>query len=180
MAVTMAVRRLSSPLPVSARQGGGFDRASTPNPNSAIETYRRSHGGPQVEGAYVSAQMPNAQSNPALDASGESALSRNIALAQRGRDTQQDYYAGEAARRAAAGNTGPAAQTPLRPFPMDARFTALLQALFESGADKLSTGAAHFRDKPGFFDVQNTHNLEQQALLDQLRASDQNTYGRVR
>lgn len=171
---------LSSRIRVTPRTAGGFDRVIRPDPNDAISTYRRNNGTSHVEGAYVSPQMPNAASNPAIADSGESALSRNINLAQRGRDTQQQYYAGEADRRAAAGNTGIAAQAPLAPFPMDARFSALLQALFETGASKLSTGAAHFKDKPGFFDVQNTRNLEQQALLDQLRASDINTYGRAR
>lgn len=172
MAIASTSRPIQKRLSLTPRVTGGFSRSEIPDPNDAIETYRRGHGGPQVEGAYVSQQMPDAGSNPTITANGQSALGANLALAQRGRDARQQYYAGEVARRAAAGNTGIAAQAPLTPLPMDPRFDALLEALAESGANRVSTGAVKFHDAPGFFDVQNTDSMAQQGRRDYLKQQD--------
>ncbi len=150
---------------------GGFTREGTPNPNDAMATYKRGAGSVPV-GAYAGGGDRTGTLPPFLAGSGESALSANLGLLQRAKDTRAAYDMGEVDRRAQAGNTGLAAIAPLAMLPMDQRFDALLQALAERGVSKLSTGAAHFRDAPGFFDQQNPDSQAQQARADTLRLQD--------
>lgn len=56
----------------------------------------------------------------------------------------------------------------------DARWAGLFQALADQGVDKLKTGAASGIGDPGFFDQQDPHMQQRQALMRELMARDLN------
>jgi hypothetical protein len=90
--------------------------------------------------------------NPTIGGSGESALSQNLALSQRAREHTAQYNAGEAQRRAEAGNTGLSAIAPI--LPPSSQWDSLLQALYEQGTDRVRSGARAGWQQPGFYDTQ--------------------------
>ncbi len=171
MPVNVSVQPLTSRFAVSPQAGGGYGRVSRPDPNDAMALYLQSHAQP-VAGPHTSFEHPVSAMSPAVTNTGESSLSANLALLDRARQNRQAFNANEGANRIAAGNTGIAAVAPLSLMPMDRRFDALLQALSESGATGLKTGAAKFHDAPGFFDVQNPDAQGQQQRADYLRSQD--------
>jgi hypothetical protein len=124
---------------VTANAQGGYSRAKQPNPNDAMEIRKRNLGPTQAPIGGEETTQPGSQIQSMLyrpsGESGESALSQNVALSQRAREHSAQYNAGEAERRALAGNTGQSALAPM--VTQSSQWDALLQALYESGADSL-------------------------------------------
>lgn len=88
---------------------------------------------------------PNSGMNPTITDSGESALSRNVGLQQRGMQNRRQYEQAESSRNPSH-NIG---------APVDPMWEGLKQAIYESGADQVQTGAAAGWDAtPGFYDTQ--------------------------
>lgn len=167
MPVRVSVRDLDSPLVLQPRAQGGFARASRPNPNSAIETWKRRGNADVVGGTSSMSQLPQANAtNPAIDG-----LAENINLAERARLHRAMFEADELEAR--AGNDGLASIRRIDTVGRDPRFDALFQAMYESGATRARTGARAGWDRPGFFDGPR-ESLQQQRLADELFASDVN------
>jgi hypothetical protein len=133
-------RALASRFAVQPSAAGGYSRAKQPNPNDAMEIRKRNLGPTQAPVGGGETIQPGSQIQSMLyrpsGESGESALSQNVALSQRAREHSAQYNAGEAERRALAGNTGQSAIAPM--VTQSSQWDALLQALYESGADHLS------------------------------------------
>lgn len=108
--------------PVSPNMGGGggYQVAHRPDPNSGMELFKRGQGAPQAQGGF----------NPAITASGESALSANLGLQQRGMQNRQQFDQAESARNPYH-NIG---------APVDPMWEGLKQALYERGTGEIQTG----------------------------------------
>ena len=101
MPISITERPLRGRLAVMPRATGGFTRSDRPNPNSAIETYRRRLGSNQPTGASTSSALPQAN----VVSPTTVALGANIALAERGAAVRRAADA-EAARDSLARGIG--------------------------------------------------------------------------
>lgn len=157
---TPARRMAVTPMPT-----GGFARAVRPDPNDPMDVYRRAVGDGLVLGQHGSSQLPTHSGATFVTGNGESALSQNIALEQRGvAQTLQSELADRQRNMF----------TPIRTVPLDPRWAALHQALFEAGTDKIQTGARAGMGPRGFFDTQATMSTPERQRAELLKALEVN------
>ena len=146
-------RPLSDPyaLAVGARSDrGGYERAQSQDANSPENLYGR--------GQHTSPQFGN---QPAVT----NTLTQNLDLSQRAGAHDQAVADDERMERRKGGMQNP--------YLKDKRWSALLQALTEAGADRMQTGAKAGWEQPGFYDTQSTMDAGaqgRQQLLDALIA----------
>ena len=126
--------------------GGGYERASMPNPNFA---------GGVSKGQHTSPQFGN---QPAV----QNALGENLSLSQRADRFDRDVAYKERHER-----RGGSMQNP---YLKDKRWSALFQALTEAGADRMQTGAKAGWEQPGFYDTQSTMGADAQGRQQLLQA----------
>lgn len=148
--------------PVQAMASGGYQIADRVDPNDAIAIAQRAN--PAFQGGVFSVSPQLNSTNPNVTASGGSALAQNVALGMRGQANRQAF---EQADRSA--NPFAAVNFVHPTIGAD----ALLQALYESGADRVRSGASAGMDAPGFFDTQQRRmpfamSASQTALLHEL------------
>lgn len=146
------------------RVAGGYDVADLPDPNDPVARLEQSTG--MQQGQFSIRPLPTAgASNGSLTSSGQSALGQNIDLAARGMATSEAEdraHAQDAFRRGVSTNI----------VARDPKWQALMQALFEAGANRTRTGARAGWDAPGFFDTQTSQEDQRVAeLLDALSAN---------
>lgn len=120
MPFSITERNTSRRPSVSAMAQGGYAVAQRPNPNDAMSTYQRGQPG-----------VPQSGMNPAVTDTGESALSANVGLMQRGQEARRAYDAAESQRNPTH-NIGVAA---------DPMWEAVKQSLYERGAGSLTEDA---------------------------------------
>ena len=129
-------------------RGGGYERASMPNPNFAGGVSKGQHTAPQFG------------SQPAV----QNTLTDNLDLSQRAAKFDQRVADQERRERRASGGGMQ------NPFLKDKRWSALFQALTEAGADRMQTGAKAGWEAPGFYDTQNTMGADAQGRRQLLEA----------
>ena len=128
--------------------GGGYERASMPNPNFAGGVSQGQHTSPQFG------------TQPAVS----NQLTANLDLSQRASKFDQKVADQERHERRAGGG---GMQNPML---KDKRWSALLQALQEAGADTMQTGARAGWEDPGFYDTQATMRADAQGRQQLLEA----------
>jgi hypothetical protein len=135
-----SARPLSNPFPfaVRGRAAGGYEREGIPNVNDPTNAYRLMTGAPS--GQSTAPQFGN---QPAF----QNQLGQNLDLRQRAEAV--DQATADQERR--EGRT-----TPRNLYAKDKRWSALLQAMTEAGADRMQTGARAGWEAPGFYDTQAT------------------------
>lgn len=157
----MPARRMA----VTPMSSGGFARADRPDPNDPMDVYRRAVGDGLVSGQHGSTQLPTHSGATFVANSGESALSQNLALEQRGVARTLESELADRQRNMF---------TPIRTVPLDRKWAALHQALFEAGTDKIQTGARAGMGPRGFFDTQATMSTPERQRAELLKAMELN------
>lgn len=166
MPFTATVSNASRRLAVAPRATGGYDRAQRPDPNDPIDVYKRAVGPGLVTGQTGSTNLPTRSGATFVTNSGESALSQNVGLMQR------------ADAQTAASETADRQRnmfTPIRTVPIDRRWAALHQALYEAGTDKVQTGASAGYAPRGFFDTQATMSTQARQRAELLKVMEVNS-----
>jgi hypothetical protein len=164
MPIAASVSPLRAPLRVAPRPSGGFARVSAPDPNDAMPTRLR-QSPPLAPGVNSMRAMPDGAALQAtfVAPTGESALARNLALQTRAAAETQAADASERARNMFA---------PPRTVLRDPRWSALFQALFESGAGHTRAENGALPTSGGLPDVTSAaygFTPEQQATMIALR-----------